>query len=294
MKDISHHISSNCLAVAQIEIQMDAKAWQHYDLNVLASVRVAVELAVKNSATVIPGVHAALFDAITISEQRNDEVLIFELSLKAIHKTSLDKQALYGVYVAGISLSQLLSDKGSVQLGSPKIVKSKSPYQTDKRMYPSGISAAVVVCSDSISQGTKSDAAGKAVIEVLQDYNVQVNHYRVIPDEKADIRACVKELSKDQQLLIFTGGTGLSFRDVTPEALEPLLERRIPGIEEAIRSYGQKRVPYAMLSRSVVGTVGNCLIMAIPGSTNGARESMQAVFPHLLHVFKILRGQTQH
>lgn len=294
MEDISHHITSNCLAVAQIEIQMDTEAWQYYDLAVLASVRVAVELAVKNAASVIPGVHPALFDAISLSEQRVDDTLIYELSLKAIHKTSIDNQALYGAYVAGISLAQIHSAKGSILVGTPKIVKSKNPYQTDKRMYPAGLTAAVVVCSDSISQGTKSDSAGKAVIEVLQDYNVKVNHYQVIPDEKERITACVEELSKDQQLLIFTGGTGLSFRDVTPEALEPLLERRIPGIEEAIRAYGQQRVPYAMLSRSVVGTFGNCLIMAIPGSTNGARESMQAVFPHILHVFKILRGQTQH
>ncbi len=93
--------------------------------------------------------------------------------------------------------------------------------------------------------------------------------------------------------ILITGGTGLSFRDVTPEALEPILERRIPGIEEAIRSYGQDRMPYAMLSRSVAGTIGNCLVLALPGSTNGAKESMDAVFPHVLHIFKILRGQ-QH
>ncbi|MEP0710423.1 MAG: molybdopterin-binding protein, partial [Algoriphagus sp.] len=92
------------------------------------------------------------------------------------------------------------------------------------------------------------------------------------------------------QLVIFTGGTGLSKRDVTPEALEPILERRIPGIEEAIRSYGQKIMPFAMLSRSVAGTIGDSIVLALPGSTNGAKESMDAVFPHVLHVFKILKG----
>ena len=294
MDDIGHHITANCEAVAQIEIQMDENAWQAYDKSVFASVRVAVELAVKNTSGVIPGLHLVAFDVITLSEQREGNILVYELSLKAIHKTALDIQALYGATVAGLSLLQRLKSNDRMVIGAPRIIKSKNPYLTDKRMYPSGLTAAVVVCSDSISEGTKSDAAGKAIIATLEEYQVKVSHYEVIPDEKDFIVARAKKLSKQYHMLIYTGGTGLSLRDVTPESLEPILERRIPGIEEAIRAYGQERVPYAMLSRSVVGTIGNCLVMALPGSTNGARESMQAVFPHLLHVFKILRGQTAH
>ena len=115
--------------------------------------------------------------------------------------------------------------------------------------------------------------------------------YSIIPDEKSSIQEKVRSFTESGvDLLVFSGGTGLSKRDVTPEALEDLIERKIPGIEEAIRSYGQERTPYSMLSRSAVGTIGNTLVLAIPGSTNGARESMDAVFPAALHVFGILKG----
>ena len=94
-------------------------------------------------------------------------------------------------------------------------------------------------------------------------------------------------------MIIFTGGTGLSDRDNTTSALESLIETRIPGVEEVIRNYGQQRMPYAMLSRSIVGLYKKCLIIGIPGSTNGATQSVESIFPYILHLFKVLDG-TKH
>ena len=153
------------------------------------------------------------------------------------------------------------------------------------------LSAAVIVCSDTISQGQKEDKAGKAIIEKLKASNVEIVDYIIIPDEKDVIQNKVKHYeSEGSDLIIFTGGTGLSPRDVTPEALEDIIDRHVPGIEEAIRSYGQNRTPYSMLSRSVAGTLNQTLILALPGSTNGAKESMDAIFPSVLHIFGILKG----
>ena len=121
--------------------------------------------------------------------------------------------------------------------------------------------------------------------------SVEIVDYKIIPDEKDAIEgAALGHVAKETDLIIFTGGTGLSKRDITPEAIQPLLDREIAGIEEAIRNYGQERMPYAMLSRSVVGTKNESLIMALPGSTSGAKESMDAVFPAVLHLFRIFKG----
>ena len=151
--------------------------------------------------------------------------------------------------------------------------------------------SAVIVCSDTISAGKKEDKAGKEIIAHLEKLNIENQEYKIIPDEILEIQSNVKRLiSEGKNLVIITGGTGLSKRDVTPEAIKPLLDREIPGVAEQIRAYGQDRTPYSMLSRSVVGTIGEALVMALPGSTKGASESMEAVFPAILHIYKIFKG----
>jgi molybdenum cofactor synthesis domain-containing protein len=151
--------------------------------------------------------------------------------------------------------------------------------------------ALVVVCSDTISAGKKEDKAGKTIVESLRQCGLTDIQYTIIPDEAAQIQEkATSAESEGIDLIIFTGGTGLSPRDVSPDVIAPLLDREIPGVMEAARSYGQQRTPYAMLSRGVAGMMGKSLVLTLPGSTKGAKESMDALFPALLHIFAVRIG----
>ncbi|TAG12483.1 MAG: bifunctional molybdenum cofactor biosynthesis protein MoaC/MoaB, partial [Sphingobacteriia bacterium] len=101
----------------------------------------------------------------------------------------------------------------------------------------------------------------------------------------------INELTQQNiQLLIFVGGTGVSARDITPETVKPMLERELEGVMETARRYGQERMPYAMLSRSVAGLIGNKLVLTLPGSLSGSQEYLAALFPQILHVFEVIKG----
>ncbi|MDR7131526.1 cyclic pyranopterin phosphate synthase [Algoriphagus sp. 4150] len=259
--------------------------------NVFEMAKVAGLFAVKNTHITIPDCHPLPVEYTAVEYEVDGLEIRIYITVKTVYKTGVEVEAMHGASVIALTMYDMLKpiDKGITirEIGLVQKTGGKSSFK-DKN--PTQIQAAVVVCSDSISKGIKEDRAGKAIVDKLKSHGVEVSSYEVIPDELELIRARTFELTEKHQLVIFTGGTGLSQRDVTPEALEPILERRIPGIEEAIRSYGQKIMPFAMLSRSVAGTIGDSLVLALPGSTNGAKESMDAVFPHLLHVFRIMKG----
>ncbi|MEP3837643.1 MAG: bifunctional molybdenum cofactor biosynthesis protein MoaC/MoaB [Algibacter sp.] len=260
--------------------------------NVFAMSKAAGLLGVKRTPDILPDCHPLPIEFTGVEYEINDLEITVLFTVKTIYKTGVEVEAMHGASVVALNMYDMLKpiDKG-IEIHAIKLLKKRGGKSDFKDTFRKDLKAAVVVCSDTISAGHKEDKAGKAIISKLESCNVKISEYVIIPDEIEDIQQKVRAYQEQGiDMVIYTGGTGLSGRDVTPEALIPLLERRIPGIEEAIRSFGQLRIPFAMLSRSVAGTIGNTLVLALPGSTNGAKESMDAIFPSVLHVFRILKG----
>jgi molybdenum cofactor synthesis domain-containing protein len=149
----------------------------------------------------------------------------------------------------------------------------------------------VVVISDSIATGKKSDRSGQLIVERLEAENLTVKNYQVVSDDAGAIRNAIHSLADQHiNLILTTGGTGVSPRDNTPDVIRPMLDKELPGVAEAMRDYGQSRTPYAMLSRSVAGLIGETLVITLPGSIGGVTDSLNALFPAVLHAYKMLWG----
>src|SRR5947209_4630638 len=154
--------------------------------------------------------------------------------------------------------------------------------------------AAVLTISDSSFLGKRQDASGPAIVRELETAGFTVVHKSVLPDEKDAIAARLIECSELTRLVVTTGGTGIAARDVTPEATLAVIERRIVGVEEKMRTEGAKKTPFAALSRGVCGVREKTLIVNLPGSPAAAVESLQAVIGILPHALDLLDGKTEH
>lgn len=248
---------------------------------------------VKKTSDMIPDCHPLPVEYTAVSYEINGLEILIKIEVKTIYRTGVEVEAMHGASVVALTMYDMLKpiDKG-IEIRNIRLLEKHGGKSDWKDRFKSlDLKAAVIVCSDTISKGFKEDKAGLSIVDKLKLNGVEVIDYQVVPDEIKDITEVLNDhVLKNTNMVIYTGGTGLSVRDVTPEAILPLLDRRIPGIEEAIRAYGQERTPLSMLSRSVAGVKGNTLILALPGSTKGATESMEAVFPSILHLFKIFKG----
>ena len=158
----------------------------------------------------------------------------------------------------------------------------------------SGIRVGLVVVSDSASSGTRPDGCAKAVAGALPP-GAAIEERAIVPDEIPAIRGAVAAMTEGGgvDVILTSGGTGLGPRDVTPEALRPLMEKELPGIGELIRMRGFESKPTAILSRATAGTRGRVLIIALPGSPRGAAESLALVWPAVPHALETLRGEAR-
>ncbi len=260
--------------------------------DVLECARVAGLFAAKRTADMIPDCHPLPIEYTAVSYTLGELELHIQVEIHTIYKTGVEVEAMHAASVVALTVYDMLKpiDKG-VSIEQIKLIEKKGGKSDRNAALGQARRAAILVCSDSLAAGQGQDRSGEVIREKLVQLGITVEEKQIVPDAVEAIQAAANRfVAQGVDLLLITGGTGLSPRDVTPEALEPLLDRRIPGVEEAIRSYGQQRLATAMLSRSVAGQIGKTLVLALPGSPAGAAEGMDAVFPALLHAFSVLEG----
>ena len=157
------------------------------------------------------------------------------------------------------------------------------------------ISAGILTISDKGSRGEREDLSGREIERLIKALPAEVKVYEIVPDERPVIEAKLREYADEMglDLVITTGGTGVSPRDQTPEATLAVLDRTLPGMAEAMRQKSLTKTPHAMLSRGVCGIRGECLIINLPGSPKAVRENLEVVLPAINHAIEKIKGSTR-
>lgn len=261
--------------------------------DVLEVARAAGINAAKNTANWITFCHSMPIDWIEVSYDIQKDHILISAEVKAIWKTGVEMEAMTAVSAALLNAYDMCKPLDeNISFSDVKLVKKTGGKSSYKDEFAAPLKVAVLVISDSTFAGKREDKSGKTIREFLDGIGIKTALYEILADDSKRIADKVIELADNQDfdLIFTTGGTGFGPRDVTPETILEILDKTAPGIVETIRKHGRERTPYAMLSREVAGIRGSTLIITLPGSSKGALESMQALFPGLLHAFPMMWG----
>lgn len=300
MRDVSRKVVTFRTAVARALLRISPSTVERIRKNELPKgdplpvAKIAAIQAAKNTCQLIPYCHQIALEFVGVEFEISNDSIAIETTVKAANKTGVEMEALTAASVAALTIYDMVKFLDDLcEIERVYLVKKTGGKSDWMPSLDRPVKAAVLVMSDSVSAGAAKDKSGKIIVERLESYGVEIAEYKVVKDEMDEILAAVRENTDDRKvdLLLTTGGTGISPRDTTPEALRQLIERPLPGVDEAMRSYGQPNNPYAMLSRALSGVRGKTIIVSIPGSSGAARDALDALFPYLLHSLNMLEGK---
>ncbi len=265
--------------------------------NIFETARIAATMGTKRTAELIPYCHPIPIDGIDVEFIIGSNHIKIIVNVHSIWNTGVEMESLTGASIAALTIYDMLKPLDpSLTIESLKVVEKHGGVGDFHIGNDVRLKAVVIVISD--SRTIDSDKSGKIITNRLKTHGFNIVEYKIITD---DLSIIEKELKyycdRDRvDIIITTGGTGIGPRDVTPEATKRVLEKDIRGIVESLRHYGQQRTPLSMLSRGVAGIRGSTIIINLPGSTNGVSQSLNALFPWVLHAFEIISGKnhTQH
>jgi cyclic pyranopterin monophosphate synthase len=275
--------------------------------NLFDVARAAGFLGAKQTPQLLPHCHPVTIDGMDLEFEFLDKELhgglfgeeVFTRSgivirgeARSIGRTGIEMEILTGVSVAALEIYDMLKPVDRrLEIGNIRLLEKKGGKSDRERYFTTSPTCAVLVCSDSTAAGQREDKSGRLIVEMLEAMQAQVKYYVIVPDEKMSIQQQIREwVAEDIQFIFTTGGTGLGPRDITVGAVKEMLELNADGIVEAMRVYGQMRTPMAMMSRAVAGSIGTTLIVTLPGSSDGARESLEAILPAVFHARKMMKG----
>ncbi|HEX2536147.1 MAG TPA: bifunctional molybdenum cofactor biosynthesis protein MoaC/MoaB [Chitinophagaceae bacterium] len=216
--------------------------------------------------------------------------IVIRGSAAGIGRAGVDMEVLAGVSLAALQLyHQLKEVDPALEIGAIHLLPKEGAYPDQKKYFATPPDCAVLVCSDAVASGRKEDRSGPLVCEMLRASGARIKHCAQVPDDPEAIRSHLRRwVAEDVPFVFTTGGTGLGPRDSTVDTVQSLIERDADGIVEAMRGYGQMRGPLAMMSRAAAGSIGRTLVVTLPGSVTGARESLEAILPAVFHARKML------
>jgi cyclic pyranopterin monophosphate synthase len=299
MFDVSDKPDTLRFATAQAVIRLDSatmiliKEGKSPKGNIVDAARISATMAAKRTWELIPYCHPIPIDHIKVDVLLKEESIEIIAEIKSIWKTGVEMESLTAVSIAALTIYDMLKPvDNSLIIESIRLLNKSGGIKDFYERFDKKLRSAVLVISDSVSRGERVDRSGKLVIDRLIKNGLEIVEHLVIPDDvdliESNLNRLCNELKVD--LIVTSGGTGIGHHDVTPEATMKVIEKELIGVAETLRAHGQRRTPLSMLSRGIAGVRGNTIIINLPGSIKAVSESLDSLFPGILHMFNMLKG----
>ncbi|MDO9553455.1 bifunctional molybdenum cofactor biosynthesis protein MoaC/MoaB [Rhodonellum sp.] len=298
MINITHKSSTLRKAIAQATVRVSSQATIDAVVNkqvakgdVFEMAKTAGLFAAKRTADMIPDCHPLPIEFTAVRFEIQGLEIHIQVEVHTIYKTGVEVEAMHAASVVALTAYDMLKpiDKG-IEIHQIKLLQKSGGKSDFRETFDRQLNAAVLVCSEPVVSGKKEDLAGQTIKKKLESAGLAIADYHLMADDEQQVQAKVlEEIENGCDIVILSGGTGLTKKDRIPEIIKPILEKEVPGIEQAIRAYGLARTPHAMISRTLAGMIGDSLVLVLPGSSRGAEESMDALFPAVLHIFKSVK-----
>ncbi len=260
--------------------------------DLIEATKIAGIYGAKNTSNILPFCHPIPIDFIETSLELFEDYIEVYATVRGIARTGYEMEALSSVNAMLLNIYDMCKAfKEEMTILEVKLLSKKGGKDNFSDL--EGEKAAVIVLSDRAYRGEYEDKSGKVAIDILKSLKAEVVDYRVLPDDKELLKNSILELKDKVNIIITSGGTGFSKKDITPEVTESLITKRMIGFEEVMRVYGYRKLPRSIMSRAVCGVLNeNCVIINLPGSTGGVKDNLTMIGGLIKHALKMARGES--